>query len=165
MADSLAEGNGLGRNMRGRRKGSEEKKKGQCIIKIPQRIDERRIALLDDMVQAQLRGIIPLQTSSIANLSTSKGPGDLLRKRFLITEFLEQWLMEEVLDILGVVKGRIGGGGFRGLLLIPGLTREDAYSSSARDTYWPQSMRMAYIPLKIHSRRKSGKEICSLRTA
>lgn len=116
--------------MSGRRKGSEKEKKRQRIIQIPQRINERGVPFLDDMVQSKFRSIILLQASGIADLSTSEGPRDLLCESFLITKFLEKRLMEEELDILGVVKGCIGGGRFGCFLLVAGLTREDAYCPS-----------------------------------
>lgn len=69
--------------------------------------------------------MVLLQARGIANFSTSQRARNLLRKGFLVAEFGQEGLMEQVLDILGVVESGVGGRCLRGLLLIPGLTRID----------------------------------------
>lgn len=122
--------------MCGRRKRGKKEKKRQRIIEVSQRIDERWVALLDDMVQGKPGSIVLLQPSGIADFSTSKGSSDLFRECFLITKFIEQRLVEEILDIFRVVKGRIRRGSFGGLFLIPGFAREDSYADVNQNTLW-----------------------------
>ena len=60
MAKALTERNGLRRNVVGGGKGSEEEEKRKSVIKITKSIDKGRVALFNDMVQGELRGIILL---------------------------------------------------------------------------------------------------------
>ena len=106
-----------------RGKSGEQEKQGQGIIQIAESIDEGRVTLLDDMVQGESWGMILLKARSVADFTTTQGTSDLLRDSLLVTELVQQRLMEEVLDVLRVVKGGVGRGGLRGLLLVPGLTR------------------------------------------
>lgn len=99
----------------------EEKRKG--IIEIPQGVDKSRVALLDDMVKSEFGSVVLLQARGIADFATTQGASDFLRKGLLVTELVEQRLVQQVLDVLGVVEGSVRGGGLGGLLLAPGLTR------------------------------------------
>jgi hypothetical protein len=58
VAEALAERNGLRRNMVGGGKGSEKKEKRQSVVKITEGIDKGRVALFNDMVQGESRGVI-----------------------------------------------------------------------------------------------------------
>lgn len=74
--------------------------------------------------------------------------------------------MEKVLDIFGVVKSGAGCGVLGRLLLVSGFTRINSYiirQSAIALSLNDISLRT--LPLKMHSRRKSGSEICNLRTA
>jgi hypothetical protein len=86
VAKSLAEGNGLRRNMVGGRQVCEEEKERKRIIKVSQSVNKCRVALLDDMIQGKFRRMVFLETGCVADFSTSKGSSNFLRKRFLVTE-------------------------------------------------------------------------------
>lgn len=58
MAKALAERNGLRRNMVGGGKGSEEEEKRQSVVEITEGIDKGRVALFNDMVQGESRGVV-----------------------------------------------------------------------------------------------------------
>ena len=66
--------------------------------------------------------------------------------------------MEEVLNVLGVVEGSGGGRGSGGLSLVSRLTWIYAWDNVLR-SYIPEPSDGLCLPLKIHSLRKSGKEI------
>jgi hypothetical protein len=125
VTKTLAERNGLGGNMVCGGKGGEEEEKRQSVIKITESIDEGRVALLNDMVEGESWGVVLFEASSIADFTTAQGAGNLLRKRLLVTELVQERLVEQILDVLGVVEGCVGGGGLGGLLLVTGLTRID----------------------------------------
>ena len=78
------------------------------------------------MVERELRRIVLLESRGIAHFSTTKSTGDLLLERFLFTEFVEQGLVEEILDVPRVVEGRAGGRGLGGFLLVARLTGIDS---------------------------------------
>ena len=44
----------------------------------------------------------------------------------MVAEFGEEGLMQEVLDVLGIVEGCGGCGGFGGFAVVAGLTRIDS---------------------------------------
>lgn len=58
VAEALTERDGLRRNMVGGGKGCEKEEKRQSIIKITEGIDKGRVALFNDMVQGESRGVI-----------------------------------------------------------------------------------------------------------
>lgn len=76
----------------------------------------------------------------------------------MVSEFVEKGFVEEVLDILGVVEGGGGRRGFRGLSLVSRLARVYAFSIIIRSNI-PDPSDYLHLPLKIHSLRKSGREI------
>lgn len=69
--------------------------------------------------------MVLLQARGIADISTTQRTRNFLRKRLLVTELPQQGLMQEVLDVFGVVESGVGSGGLRGLLLITRLARVD----------------------------------------
>lgn len=78
------------------------------------------------MIESNSRLCCLLQPRRVANLASSERSGNLLRERFVVSEFVEDRFMEKVLDVFGVVKG---GGGSRGLgsfLLVARLSGIDA---------------------------------------
>lgn len=108
--------------MRGRRQVREQVQKRQGIVQVPQGIDESRVALLDNMVQAEFGRMVLLQARGVADFSAPKRASNLLGNGLLVTEFPKQRFVEKILDVLGVVKGGVGGRSLRGLLLAPRLT-------------------------------------------
>lgn len=129
VAEALAERNRLVGDMVGRREGGKQEEQRQSIVKVAKGVGESRVALLDDMVKSELGSVVLLEARSVADFTTTQGTSDLLGKSLLVTELVEQRLVEQVLDVLGVVEGSVRGGGPGGLLLVPGLTRVDAYKS------------------------------------
>jgi hypothetical protein len=81
------------------------------------------------MIQGKFRGMVLLEACSIADFATTQGAGNLLRKGLLVTELVEQGLVQQILDVLGVVEGSVGGRGLGSLLLVPGLTGVDSCES------------------------------------
>ena len=71
--------------------------------------------------------------------------------------------MEEVLDIFRIVEGGRGSRGFIGFFLVARFPR--VYTCRDCQTSTPETDLPFYQPLKIHSRLKSGREICSFLTA
>ena len=69
--------------------------------------------------------------------------------------------MEKVLDVFAVIEGGRLGGGLGGFSFVARLSRIDPYAK-VRDC---RLSSRNLLPLKIHSRLKSGSEIWSLRTA
>lgn len=70
-------------------------------------------------------GGIALEAGGISDISPSEGARDLLLERLLVSELLQKRLVQQILDILGVVEG---GGSSRALvdfLAVVGLARED----------------------------------------
>lgn len=128
VTQTLAEGNSLGRNVLVGGKSSEEEQQRESIIKVTQSIDEGGIALLDNMVEGELGGVVLLEARSVADFTTTQRPSDLLRKSLLFTELVQQRLVKQILDILGVVEGCVGGRSLRGLLLVARLTRINSFS-------------------------------------
>lgn len=80
------------------------------------------------MVEGELGSVILLEACSVADFTTTEGASDLLGKSLLVTELVQQRLMEQVLDILGVIEGGVWGGSLGGLLLVTRLTRVDSFS-------------------------------------
>ena len=109
VAETLAERNGLGGNMVAGGKGGEEEEKRQSVVEITEGIDEGRVALLNDMVEGESRGVVLFKAGSITDFTTAQGAGNLLRKRLLVTELVQERLVEQILDILGVIEGCVGG--------------------------------------------------------
>lgn len=73
--------------------------------------------------------------------------------------------MEKVLDIFGVVESGARRGVLGRLLLVSGFTRIDSYDPKLAIAIFSEALKLRLVPLKMHSRRKSGSEICNLRTA
>lgn len=71
MRDSLAQSDGFGRDMGGRRQVRKEEKKRQRVVEISQGINKCRVTLLDDMIQSQFRRMVLFQARRITNFSTS----------------------------------------------------------------------------------------------
>lgn len=112
--------------VRGRESGKQEEQR-ESIIEVAKGVDESRVALLDDMVKGEFGSVVLLEARSVANFATTQGASDLLGKSLLITELVQQGLMEQILDVLGVVEGGVGSGSLGSLLLVPGLTGIDSY--------------------------------------
>ncbi|KAI6761504.1 hypothetical protein HG531_002057 [Fusarium graminearum] len=80
-------------------------------------VDEGRVALADDMVKsiARLSSLlgsrsVALETGGISDIASAERTRDFLLENLLVAELLKQRLMEQVLDVLGVVEGRRAGG-------------------------------------------------------
>lgn len=127
VAEALAERNGLVGDMVGGGKGGKQEEQRQGIVEVAKSVDEGRVALLDDMVKGEFGSVVLLEARSVADFTTTQRTSDLLGESLLVTELVEQGLVEQILDVLGVVEGGVGGGGLGGLLLVPGLTGIDSY--------------------------------------
>lgn len=127
VAEALAESNGLVGDMIGRGEGGEQEEQRQGIVEVAKSVDESWVALLDDMVKGEFWSVVLLEARGVADFTTTQGTSDLLGESLLVTELVEQGLVEQILDVLGVVEGGVGGGGLGGLLLVPGLTGVDSY--------------------------------------
>jgi hypothetical protein len=111
------------------------------------------------MVQGQSR-LGPVDALGIADFVAAKSTRDLLGECLLISEFGKKRLVEQVLYVLGVVKG----GGVAGALSDLGLVSRLAWIYSSQRSA-KCGRRNQKIPLKMQSLRKSGRVIWSLRTA
>lgn len=127
VAQALAERNGLVGNMVGGRESGEQEEQREGIVEVAKGVDKSRVALLDDMVKGEFGSVVLLEAGSVANFATAQGASDLLGESLLVTELVEQRLVEQVLNVLGVVEGGVRGGGLGSLLLVPGLTRINSY--------------------------------------
>lgn len=77
------------------------------------------------MVEGQTRSKVLLQTGGIADFIPSKRACNLLAQSFVVAELVKEGLVEEVLDVFGVVES---GGSARvlcRLALVSRLTRVD----------------------------------------
>lgn len=78
------------------------------------------------MIQAHPWLQITLPSRRIADLIATQCFGDLLSKSLLLAEAGEEWFVEQVLDVLGVVEGGAGCRRLGGALLAARLSRVDA---------------------------------------
>jgi hypothetical protein len=62
----------------------------------------------------------------------------------VLAELVEERLVKEVLDVLGVVEGSCGGGALRDLLLVAGLTRVDTCGKLVGCPLWPKQFRREF---------------------
>jgi hypothetical protein len=82
-----------------------------------------RVALLDDVVELDLGHQVLLQSRGISSFATAKRTSDLLCDRLVLAELGEKRLVEQILDVLGVVEGRQSGRALGDLLLVARLAR------------------------------------------
>lgn len=158
----LASGNHLRRNgVRGWEVGKEEEH-GQAVVQISQGVDECGVALSDDMVQGVLGPAsllrsrrIALESGSIMCVASAEGPCNLLLESLLVAELLEERLVEQVLDVLGVVKGGRGVRGARGLLLVARLAGVDSLPDA-------EFAKIRETDLKLSDSLRSGDEVLGL---
>lgn len=87
--------------------------------------------LLDNVVNA-VHGLGLLEVLGESVLASSQSPRQLLRKRLVLPQLSENRLVEEVLDVLGVVERGRGGGALVGLFAGARLTRVDAWKERGR---------------------------------
>lgn len=132
-AEAFASGNHFGGYHGGGRQVGEEKKHRQAVIEVSEGVDKGRIALANNMVEGVVRlsslfgaSSVAFETSSVLDVATAKGLGNLLFERLLVAELLDKRLMQQILDILGVVKRSRGRRGLGNLLLAARLARVDA---------------------------------------
>jgi len=81
--------------------------------------------LLDDVVEAVGR-LLVLKVLGEVPLAAADGLAELLGERLVLAQLVEDGLVEEVLDVLGVVERRRGRRALVGLLAVLGLARVDA---------------------------------------
>src|SRR3569833_4482818 len=110
-AEPLAAGDHLGRVGRGRGQVGEQEEHGETVVQIPQRVDEGRVTLPDDVVEGIARlprllgaSSIPLQLLRVRDIAAAESTRDLLFQRLLVTELGDQRLVEQVLYVFGVVE-------------------------------------------------------------
>jgi hypothetical protein len=75
--------------MVGRGKGGKQEQQRKSIVEVAKGVNERRVALLDDMVKGKFGSVVLLEARSVANFSTTQGASDLLGKGLLVTELVE----------------------------------------------------------------------------
>lgn len=85
--------------------------------------------LLDDVVQT-VDGLVILQAFGITPLSPSKSARELFRKCFVLSQFLEHWLVGKICDILGIVKRGWSRRPLVGTLTAARFTREYAFQGN-----------------------------------
>lgn len=87
----------------------EEKEHGQGVVKVAQGIDEGGVALLDDVIELDLGDEVPLEACGISSFAAAQGAGNLLCDGLVFAKLGQEWLVEQVVDVFGVVEG--GGSG------------------------------------------------------
>jgi hypothetical protein len=88
-------------------------------------------------------------------VASAEGPSNLLLKRLLVAELLEERLVEQVLDVLGVVEGGRCVRSARGLLLVARLAGVDSLPDA-------EFAKIRETDLKLSDRLRSGDEILGL---
>lgn len=76
------------------------------------------------MVQMVSRSVL-VDSLGIMKIASTKSSGQLLGKGLVLSELVENGLMQKVLNVLGVVEGDGSCGSLVGLLLASGLSRVD----------------------------------------
>lgn len=147
--------------VRGWEVGKEEQHR-QAVVQISQCVDECGVALSDDMVQGVLGPAsllrsrsIALESGGIVCVASAEGPSNLLLKRLLVAELLEERLVEQVLDVLGVVEGGRCVRSARGLLLVARLAGVDSLPDA-------EFAKIRETDLKLSDRLRSGDEVLGL---
>lgn len=124
-AETLAQGDRLCGDVLVGGEVGEQEQHGERIVEIAQGVNKGGVSLLDNVVQLHLRDERLLQACGIASLSTAEGTANLLCNSLVLAELVEEGLMEEVLDVLGVVEGSCGGRALGNLLLVAGFAGVD----------------------------------------
>jgi len=121
----------------------EEEKHAERIVQISQRIDEGRVALLDDVVQLKLGCEVLLEARGIANIVAAESLANFLREGLLVAELGQERLVEQVLDVLCVVEGGRCGGGLVHALLVARLARVDSLEDTESSEVWEGKLQFA----------------------
>jgi len=121
----------------------EEEKHAERIVQVSERIDESRVALLDNVVQLELGCEVLLEACGIANIVAAESFANLLRKGFLVAELGQKRLVEQVLDVLCVVEGGGGGGGLVHALPVARLTWVDTLEDTQSSEIWEGKLEFA----------------------
>jgi hypothetical protein len=88
-------------------------------------------------------------------VASAEGPCNLLLESLLVAELLEERLVEQVLDVLGVVKGGRSVRGARGLLLVARLAGVDSLPDA-------EFAKIRETDLKLSDSLRSGDEVLGL---
>jgi hypothetical protein len=75
------------------------------------------------MIQGVNRLVIFLQRLSCAVLALGHNLGQLFSKSLIFSEFVQNWFMKKVLNVLVVVEGSRSSRTFISLLLVSGISR------------------------------------------
>jgi len=95
------------------------------------------------VVQLDLGLAILLQPCGILYLIAPKRSCDLLGEGLLFTEFCEQGLMQEILDVFGVIKGGRMRSRFIGLLEVAWFSRVDSLEDAETAEVWESDLKLA----------------------
>jgi hypothetical protein len=130
------------------------------VLEVLERERERRVALLDNVVEAR-DGLGLLEVLSQPPLATADRARELLRERLVLAELDQERLVEQVLDVLMVVEGRGGRRALVRALLVQRVARVDACTLASGTSHSTAHD----IPLRIQRRRKSDSETWSFLSA
>lgn len=101
----------------------------ECGISVPSelflQVQEDSSPFLDEMVQSQY-GLRILEILRQSPFLSPYSSSQLLGERLVLSELVEKWLVEQVLDIFGVVEGSGSCRAFVGFLLMEGVSRVDS---------------------------------------
>ena len=79
------------------------------------------------MIQGDARSARLFQPGCIPDFASSERPSDLLCQSLVVSKFVEDGLMKQILDIFGVVEGGGGCGCLGSLFLAARLAGVDAF--------------------------------------
>lgn len=78
------------------------------------------------MIEGDLGREVSFVSSGIANFTPAEGSRNLLCNRFLLAEFLQQRLVQEILDVFCIVESRAWSRVFSCLLFVARFSRVDS---------------------------------------
>jgi len=106
MAESFAFGDCIWWDAIERGKVCEGVQHGEGIVEVTEGVGEGRVPLFDDVVEGELRLVQRLEAFSRAVVPASNVPFELFGEDFVVPEFLEDGLVQEVLDVAGLEVAR-----------------------------------------------------------
>lgn len=104
----------------------EEEDGGECIVKITDCVCEGWVPFFDDVIELYTGFVEIFETFGIGEVAAAEGFREFFAEGFVLTEFLEDRLVEKVLNVLGVVEGYWGSRTLVGFLLVTGLSWVDS---------------------------------------
>jgi hypothetical protein len=116
------------------------------------------------MVQTIWRLVI-LQILRTTPFAPAQSPRKLFSKSFVFSQLLQYWFVCEVCNVFGIIERCRSSGTLICLFFIMRFAREYACIESRLNRSKTQEKLITTLPFKIHNRRKSASEHCSLLTA